>query len=124
VFWRPQPGRHPGVNLDRCLAIVRVEKQRVALFAWRQQLGALARLIRRVGEPLFEGWFRSCLHNPSLGWRLEGTPISNSVAHGRLFMHHSGDHAARSSVPSISEGRDNNPSDGNLRAIDKAGICL
>jgi hypothetical protein len=43
---------------------------------------------------------------------------------GRPFRDHSGDHAARSSVPSISEGRDNNPSDGNLRAIDNAGIRL
>jgi hypothetical protein len=27
-------------------------------------------------------------------------------------------------APSISEGRDNNPSDGNLRAIDEVRICL
>jgi hypothetical protein len=28
------------------------------------------------------------------------------------------------SVPLISEGRDNNPSDGNLRSIDEVRICL
>jgi hypothetical protein len=53
LFWRA-PERHPGVKLDRGLAIVCAEKQGVALLRGRQLLRALTCLFRRVGEPLFE----------------------------------------------------------------------